>query len=46
MKIIMHTRICDILAIANKHVEMLEFANKYEASLSYFISVVSRQYVC
>ena len=35
MKIIMHTKICDIIAIANKHVEMLEFANKYEASLSF-----------
>ena len=47
MKIIMHTKICDIIAIANKHVEMLEFANKYEASLSFFfIGVVSRQYVC
>ena len=46
MKIIMHTKICDIIAIANKHVEMLEFANEYEASLSFSISVVSRQYVC
>ena len=32
--------------MANKHDEMLEFANKYEASLSFFTSVVSRQYVC
>ena len=36
MKIIMHTKICGIIAIANKHVEMLKFANKYEASLSVF----------
>ena len=40
MKIIMHTKICDIIAIANKHVEMLDFANTYEASLRFFSSAL------